>query len=95
MNGMAIIGVPLRTHQPGVDFSVIHGLRVAIEALTECSETQHEKRTSLTENASKILNRGRVICITSARDNINMKSLENIFLSQLTQQNKIALASDQ
>ncbi|XP_043280579.1 integrator complex subunit 13 isoform X2 [Venturia canescens] len=94
MNGMAIIGVPERAHQPGVDFSVIHGLRVAIEALTECSEVQHEKRTSLTENPSKILNRGRVICITSARDNINMKSLENIFLSQLTQQNKIALASD-
>ncbi|XP_015590827.1 integrator complex subunit 13 [Cephus cinctus] len=94
MNGMAIIGVPPRTHQPGVDFSVIHGLRVAIEALTESSEIQHEKRTSLTENATKLLNSGRVICITSARDDINMKSLENIFLNQLTQQNKIALTSD-
>lgn len=95
MNGMAIIGVPPRAHQPGVDFSVIHGLRVAIEALTECSETQQTKRSSLTENSSKVLNRGRVICITSARDNINMKSLENIFLNQLTQQNKIAVASEQ
>lgn len=91
MNGMAIIGVPPRAHQPGVDFSVIHGLRVAIEALTECSETQQTKRS---ENPSKLLNRGRVICITSARDNINMKSLENIFLNQLTQQNKIAAGSD-
>lgn len=92
---MAIIGVPPRVHPPDVDFSVIHGLRVAIEALTECSEIQHAKRTSLTENATKIQNRGRVICITSARDDINMKSLENIFLSQLAQQNKIALGSDE
>ncbi|XP_063981652.1 integrator complex subunit 13 [Diachasmimorpha longicaudata] len=91
MNGMAIIGVPPRGHQPGVDFSVIHGLRVAIEALTECSDIQNNKKT---ENASKLLNRGRVICITSARDNINMKSLENIFLNQLTQQNKVASGSD-
>ena len=94
MNGMAIIGVPPRSHQPGTDFSVIHGLRVAIEALTECSEVQQEKRSNSSENASKLLNRGRVICITSARDNINMKSLENIFLNELAQQNKIALSSD-
>ncbi|XP_051174023.1 integrator complex subunit 13 [Leptopilina boulardi] len=94
MNGMAIIGVPPRTHQPGADFSVIHGLRVAIEALTESSEIQQEKRSALNENANKLLNRGRVICITSARDNINMKSLENIFLNELAQQNKIALSSD-
>lgn len=91
---MAIIGVPPRTHQPGADFSVIHGLRVAIEALTESSEIQQEKRSALNENASKLLNRGRVICITSARDNVNMKSLENIFLNELAQQNKIALSSD-
>lgn len=92
---MAIIGIPPRAHQPGTDFSVIHGLRVAIEALSECSEIQREKRTSMTENATKLLNRGRVICITSARDDVNMKSLENIFLSQLTQQNKLAVSSDQ
>jgi hypothetical protein len=95
MNGMAIIGVPSRSHQPGADFSVIHGLRVAIEALTESSENQLEKKMSGPEAASKLLNRGRVICITSARDNMNMKSLENIFLNQLTQQNKQAAGSDQ
>ncbi|XP_012269667.1 integrator complex subunit 13 [Athalia rosae] len=94
MNGMAIMGVPPLARQSGIDFSVIHGLRVAIEALTESSEIQQEKRTSLMENADKLLNSGRVICITSARDNANMKSLENIFLNQLVQQNKIALASD-
>lgn len=95
MNGMAIMGVPPRAHQSNVDFSVIHGLRVAIEALTECSDIQQEKRSASSENSSKILNRGRVICITSARDNANMKSLENIFLSQLERQNQVAAKSDQ
>jgi len=95
MNGTAILGVPTKSPEPGEDYSVIHGLRVAIETLNECSEVQHEKRTSLNENASKLVNRGRVICITSARDNSNMKSLENIFLSELAQENKNALASDQ
>ncbi|XP_046821860.1 integrator complex subunit 13 [Vespa velutina] len=94
MNGTAILGVPTKNPEPGEDYSVIHGLRVAIETLNECSEIQHEKRTSLNENTNKLLNRGRVICITSARDNSNMKSLENIFLNELTQENKTALASD-
>ena len=94
MNGMAIIGTPSKMHT-GADYSVIHGLRVAIEALSECSEIQREKRTSMSENATKLINRGRVICITSARDDANMKSLENIFLNQLTQQNKLAVSSDQ
>ncbi|XP_001607514.1 protein asunder [Nasonia vitripennis] len=94
MNGMAIIGVPPRNHQQGVDFSVIHGLRVAIEALTECSETQQEIKARGGEPANKLINRGRVICITSARDDMNMKSLENIFLNQLIQQNKQAANVD-
>ncbi|XP_067213909.1 integrator complex subunit 13 isoform X2 [Linepithema humile] len=94
MNGTAILGVPTKVPEPGEDYSVIHGLRVAIEALNDCSDIQHEKRTSLNENTNKLVNRGRVICITSARDNTNMKSLENIFLSELVQENKHALASD-
>ncbi|PSN48070.1 hypothetical protein C0J52_03451 [Blattella germanica] len=94
LNSLSTMGIPPRTHQM-VEYSVIHGLRAAIEALCECSEIQHEKRTSLTENASKVLNRCRVICLTSARDNSSMKSLEEIFQNVLLQQNKIAAGSDQ
>ncbi|PSN39663.1 Protein asunder [Blattella germanica] len=93
LNSLSTMGIPPRTHQM-VEYSVIHGLRAAIEALCECSEIQHEKRTSLTENASKVLNRCRVICLTSARDNSSMKSLEEIFQNVLLQQNKIAAGSD-
>jgi hypothetical protein len=91
---LSTLGIPARNHQQG-EFSVIHGLRAAIEALCECSDIQHEKRTSLTENASKVLNRCRVICITSARDNNSMKRLKEIFQNVLIQHNKIAAASDQ
>ncbi|XP_032665480.1 integrator complex subunit 13 isoform X1 [Odontomachus brunneus] len=94
MNGTAILGVPTKTPEPGEDYSVVHGLRVAIGTLNECSDIQHEKRTSLNENTTNLINRGRVICITSARDDSNMKSLENIFLNELAQENKTALASD-
>ncbi|KAJ9581248.1 hypothetical protein L9F63_023574 [Diploptera punctata] len=83
LNSLATVGIPPRTH-PSADYSVIHGLRAAIEALCECSEVQHEKRTSLIENASKVMN----------RYNNSMKSLEEIFQNVLLQQNKIAAGSD-
>lgn len=94
---MSLVGIPQRNVQPGVEFSVIHGLRAAIEALSECSELQHEKRTTqtLSEGQTKLLNRCRVICITSTRDDNSMKRLEDIFLNVLQQQNKIAAGSDQ
>lgn len=94
---MSMIGIPPRNIQAGVEFSVIHGLRAAIEALSESSEVQHERRTALalTDGQTKLLNRCRVICITSTRDNNSMKRLEDIFLNVLQQQNKIAAGSDQ
>nr|CAD7443228.1 unnamed protein product [Timema bartmani] len=92
ISSLATIGVPPRPQQE--DFSVIHGLKAAAEAHCECTDIQHEKRTSLTENASKVLNRCRVIVIMSARDDASMKSLEDIFQNILIQQNKIAASSD-
>lgn len=76
------------------EFSVCHGFRTAIEAMCECSESQHRKRTSLNENAMELQNRCRLICITSARDNDSTKNLEDIFQYELTRMNRIASASD-
>ncbi|KAF4519223.1 hypothetical protein B566_EDAN015329 [Ephemera danica] len=78
----------------GPEFTVVHGLKSAVEVLCECSESQHEKRTNLADSASKVQNRTRVICITSARDNSQIRSYEEYFLSMLLHQNKIAAASD-
>nr|CAH7726662.1 unnamed protein product [Callosobruchus chinensis] len=80
---------PLRSVNTPLDYTVLHGLRAAIEALSEVTDVQQEKMQN-TIDGQKILNRGRVICITSARDNDSMKRLEDIFLSVLTQQNKIS-----
>lgn len=90
MNAMAMVGVPPNTPQSS-DYSVIHGLRAAVEALAEPTEAQTEKVSA----GGKVLNTGRVICITSARDDESMKSLEDIFLTVLTAQNKLLLASNQ
>lgn len=76
------------------DYSVIHGFYTSIEAMCECSEVQHKKRTSLNENATELLNRCRMVCITSARDNESVKNLEDIFQNELTRTNRIANASD-
>lgn len=93
MNGMSLIGVPppptpLRAVSSPLEYTVLHGLRAAIEALSEITEVQQDK-IEKSNDGSKILNRGRVICITSARDNDSMKRLEDIFLSVLNQQNKL------
>ncbi|XP_013102163.1 protein asunder [Stomoxys calcitrans] len=94
LNAMALVGVPQRNTPQSSDYSVIHGLRAAIEALAEPTEHQINliQAQELSANNEKIPNKGRVICITSARDNPSMKSLEDIFHNVLVQQNTLALA---
>ncbi|XP_035904125.1 protein asunder [Anopheles stephensi] len=90
LNAMTMVGVPPRQTQAS-DYSVIHGLRAAIEALAEPTEFQKEQILAHSKSDSfKLVNRGRVICITSARDDASMKSLEDIFRTVLVQQNTIA-----
>lgn len=89
LNAMAMVGVPQRNTPQSSDFSVIHGLRAAIEALAEPTLHQKELQIEMGES-NKVPNKGRVICITSARDNPSMKSLEDIFHTVLMQQNTLA-----
>ncbi|KAF7278183.1 integrator complex subunit 13 asun [Rhynchophorus ferrugineus] len=96
LNGCALIGVPPsppshRSSTPSPDYTVLHGLRAAIEGMCEPTEYQIEK---LKNDNNKVLNRCRVICITSARDNESMKRLEEIFLTVLNQQNKLVAGND-
>ncbi|XP_023306840.2 protein asunder [Lucilia cuprina] len=95
LNAMALVGVPQRNTPQSSDYSVIHGLRAAIEALAEPTEHQINLMQAQENNPNmaneKIPNKGRVICITSARDNPSMKSLEDIFHNVLMQQNTLAM----
>ncbi|XP_039289924.1 integrator complex subunit 13 [Nilaparvata lugens] len=95
LSGLSAVGVPpSHRHTPPNEYTVVHGIRAAVKALSESSEIQHEKRNSLNETASMLLNNCRVICLTSARDNISIKSIQEIFLNELVQVNKIAASSD-
>ncbi|EFA08805.1 protein asunder [Tribolium castaneum] len=97
MNAMSLIGVPPpHAINRNLEYTVLHGLRAAIEALSDCTDIQVKKSQNQTfgDVQTKLINRCRVICITSARDNDSMKRLEEIFLSVLQQQNKVAAGSD-
>lgn len=104
-NAMMMVSVPSRSIPQSSDYSVIHGLRAAIEALAEPTD---EQMHAAQIGCKKIPNEGRVICITSARDNTSMKSkyvrdkaptvfnicmslpgLEDIFNTVLLQQNAL------
>ncbi|XP_068153200.1 LOW QUALITY PROTEIN: protein asunder [Drosophila tropicalis] len=85
MNAMVMVGVPSMPQSS--DSSVIHGLRAAIEALAEPTDEQIQAMAG--KQTLHIPNEGRVICITSARDNTSMKSLEDIFHTVLVQQNSL------
>lgn len=82
MNATAMVGTPPPLPH-SAEYTVIHGLRAAVEAIAEPTEEQKEKRAK----DNKVTNRARVICITSARDDSSMKSLEEIFYTVVTQQN--------
>ncbi|CAH1134051.1 unnamed protein product [Ceutorhynchus assimilis] len=93
MNGCAVVGAPPSSSSisPSPDYTVLHGLRAAIEGMCEPTEFQIEK---IKTGRGKLLNKCRVICITSARDNKSMKRLEEIFLTVLNQQNKVVSGND-
>ncbi|XP_072932078.1 integrator complex subunit 13 isoform X1 [Epargyreus clarus] len=78
LNGLCIVG-PVRR---GAGGDVV-GLCAAIEALGEPSPTQAASDRHLQ-------NCGRIICITSARDDDSIRSLAEIALKTLVQQNKKA-----
>lgn len=88
---MAMVGIPPRVPPQSNEFSVIHGLRAASEAISEPTEQQREQMLQGIIDKDKIPNLGRVICITSARDDASMKSLEGIFNQVITQQNVLSL----
>ncbi|CAH2236830.1 jg8580 [Pararge aegeria aegeria] len=81
LNGLCLVG-PVRR---GAGGDVV-GLCAAIEALAEPSPTQAAQRPT----DMLFQNRGRIICITSARDDDSIRSLAEIALNTLIPQNKKA-----
>lgn len=76
---MSVVGLPSTSNPQNGEFSAIHGLREAIDELAEPTEYQAAFPGSP--------NSGRIICITSARDDASMKTLEDIFMTVMMQHN--------
>lgn len=80
LNGLCLVG-PVRRGAGGD----VEGLVAAIEALAEPSPDQGSRPAE-----RHFQNRGRVICITSARDNDSIKNLKDIAHNTIVQINKKA-----
>lgn len=78
LNGSLLLGPPPPPAHPHTskDFSVMHGLRAAIDVLALYTDEQLKFKKS----GGKVLNYCRVICITSTIDNESMNSLQEIYL---------------
>lgn len=90
---MAQLGPPTESTN-AKECDIVNGLAAAAEALCQCSEVQHEYRTSLTDTAGKIVNRGRIVCITSLRTDSEIRKLEESFYEVLVGGNELAASSD-
>lgn len=92
MNSFMMLGPAKNIGSGKVD--LMKGLKSGIEALTEPSAIQHEKRTSLTENATKVLNKGRIVLVTKVENEDDVKVMKEKFHDALLHMNKTAAATD-
>ncbi|PIK47431.1 hypothetical protein BSL78_15724 [Apostichopus japonicus] len=90
---LAKLGSPRQDKKEKSD--IMFGLMEAISALTRCTEDQHKVRTSLDGSAEKVLNRGRIVCITSLKSSGDGQQIIRKFRDALAEENKIAAASDE
>lgn len=65
-----MVGIPPRIPPQSSDYSVIHGLRAAVEAISEPTEHQKEHLLQTKLNSKIFSNKGRVICITGEINSI-------------------------
>ncbi|XP_008109684.1 integrator complex subunit 13 isoform X1 [Anolis carolinensis] len=93
MAALAAVGPPNPRADPEC-CSILHGLVAAVEALCKITEYQHEARTLLVENADRVGNRGRIICITNAKSDSHVRMLEEFVQETIYEHNKLAANSD-
>ncbi|XP_073506370.1 integrator complex subunit 13 isoform X1 [Phyllobates terribilis] len=93
MAALATIGPPNSRADPEC-CSILHGLVAAVESLCKVTDYQHEARTSLMENAERVANRGRIICLTNAKSDSHVQMLEDCVSETIHEHNKLAAGSD-
>ena len=71
------------------EYSVMHGLSQAVEMLCEMSEIQQEGDRDLVQN------KGRIICLTSAKSEAQIRILEECVVESINQNNKQAVDNEE
>ncbi|XP_078678571.1 integrator complex subunit 13-like isoform X1 [Branchiostoma floridae x Branchiostoma belcheri] len=93
LQGLAVVGPPSDSDD-AENCSVMHGLAMAVESLCEGSEKQLELRASLADPEEPVVNKGRVVCITTVKSQGHIQMLEECMQEAIVQHNKIAEAAD-
>ncbi|XP_061769272.1 integrator complex subunit 13 isoform X1 [Nerophis ophidion] len=93
MSALAAVGPPNPREDPEC-CSILHGLVAAVESLCKITELQHEKRIDLMDTVERVVNRGRVICLTNAKSDTHVRMLEDCIQETILEQNKLAAGSD-
>ncbi|XP_040201531.1 integrator complex subunit 13 isoform X1 [Rana temporaria] len=93
MAALSSIGPPNPRADPEC-CSILHGLVAAVESLCKITDYQHESRTVLMENADRVANRGRIICLTNAKSDSHVQMLEDCVSETIHEHNKLAAGSD-
>ncbi|XP_069484181.1 integrator complex subunit 13 isoform X3 [Ambystoma mexicanum] len=93
MAALAAVGPPNPRADPEC-CSILHGLVAAVESLCKITDYQHEARTMLMENAERVGNRGRIICLTNAKSDSHVRMLEDCVNETILEHNKLAAGSD-
>jgi len=99
MNGLARSGAPSRTKNQE-DCNIIRGLTKAVELLGEPTPQQMEKMTPKTGASARISamtdlpNRGRIVCMTSAKNDAQVKMLMACLSDTMAKHNKAAASEN-
>ncbi|XP_074646913.1 integrator complex subunit 13-like [Tubulanus polymorphus] len=90
---LAQVGPPSKSAKRHED-NILIGLNQAVQCLSEPSISQHKLRTSMTEIASEVLNRGRIICLSPIKSDAYARKLCDSMMNFIHQQNKLAANTD-
>jgi len=99
MNGLGRSGAPSRTKSQD-DCNIIRGLTKAVELLGEPTPQQMEKMTPKTGASARIStvtdlpNRGRIVCLTNAKNDAQVKMLMACLSDTIAKHNKAATSEN-
>lgn len=87
MNSLSVIGPPNSED----DLEIVHGLTQAVEEMCQPSDTQNELKAADENEAAD--NKGRIICVSSFKNDAQVRMLEECVNDAIDQHNSLAAES--